>query len=279
MSKNQKLKSNKGLNQRQNPPRSDGLMLTVPNKSAKSPKIVANQQEGENNKKRLKLSKNKIIIVVVAVVLLLAAVVGGVIFAVSSGRHDDNVSETEPQPEEPEESEPLENKDPLAPEPKDIDPATYKVAAHKPRLISIPSIGLNNIPVTEVGWVNGNQLGSPESTRVAGWFYRSAIPGEKGPAIINAHGGDLGTGIFKTLPQIKDGAEVIIEMGDGRKFSYYVGEIAFKKLGAEANEYMNVAFKSLVPGKPSLTLITCTGTWLPDLYTYDQRLFVRAAMK
>lgn len=283
MSKNQKSKLNKRSNRGKNPSKADGLMLTVPDRNGKSVKIVSNNQQNgkKDTNKRTKLSKNKIIAIVVAAILLLALAIGGIVFAINNAsRQDDTTSGTEPEPEAPKEPEPLENKDPLAPEPGEIDPATYKVAAYKPRFISLPSLGLNNIPVTEVGWVDGkNQLASPVSTRVAGWFYRSAIPGEKGPAIINAHGGDLGTGIFKTLPKIKNGDEIIIEMGDGRKFSYYVGEIVFAKLGAEANDYMNTAFKSLVPGKPSLTLITCTGTWLPDLQTYDQRLFVRAATK
>lgn len=227
-----------------------------------------------------KLSRKQLIAIIVAAVLLVAALITGIVLLVnhnSAPQENDDTSVQEPA--EPEEPEPLENKDPLAAEPDDIDPENYHVAAYKPRFVSIPALSLNNIPVTEVGWINGNQLGSPKSTRVAGWFYRSAIPGERGPAIINAHGGDLGTGIFKTLPKIQMGNEVIIEMGDGRKFTYVVEEIAFKKLGDEANQWMNVAFQVLHEGVPSLTLITCTGTWLPNLQTYDQRLFVRASMK
>lgn len=266
--------------------------MSVPKKPDVPTKSVSNSSNNvkyDKNGKQISpratektnLDKKKIAIIAGAVVLAIAVIVGIVCLCVglNSGKQDDETGIVDETPEEPKDPEPLENTDPLEAEPDEIDPATYQVAAYKPRLLSIPSLGLANVPVTEVGWLNGNQLGSPKSTRVAGWFYRSSIPGELGPAIINAHGGDLGTGIFKTLPQIKMGDDIIIEMGDGRKFTYTVGEIAFKKLGAEANEYMNIAFQVLVPGVPSLTLITCTGNWLPAQNTYDQRLYVRAALK
>lgn len=284
MSKRIKSKNTKG---------STEVMLSVPNKSEKSAKFVQNETkkgvkfdrngkkiaQDKTTSKSKKLSQKKLIIIIVAIILGVAAIAGTVAAILSSTNHGSQDETDSGIVEEEEPPEPLENKDPLADEPKDVDPDNYQVAAYKPRFISIPSLGLSKIPVTEVGWVNGNQLGSPKSTRVAGWFYRSAIPGERGAAIINAHGGDLGTGIFKTLPKIKMGDEVIIEMGDGRKFTYVVGEIAFKALGEEANKYMNTAFKSLVPGVPSLTLITCTGNWLKAQQTYDQRLYVRASMK
>lgn len=279
------------LNQQQGST-SPEVVMSVPKKPDVPTKSVSNSSNNvkyDKNGKQISpkatektnLDKKKIAIIAGAVVLAIAVIVGIVCLCVglNSGKQDDETGIVDETPEEPKDPEPLENTDPLEAEPDEIDPVTYQVAAYKPRLLSIPSLGLANVPVTEVGWLNGNQLGSPKSTRVAGWFYRSSIPGELGPAIINAHGGDLGTGIFKTLPQIKMGDDIIIEMGDGRKFTYTVGEIAFKKLGAEANEYMNIAFQVLVPGVPSLTLITCTGNWLPAQNTYDQRLYVRAALK
>lgn len=191
---------------------------------------------------------------------------------------------TEEGEEESEEDLPLENTDPLVPEPVITDPAQYQVKWFKPRYISIPSIGLTNIPVTELDVTEDNQLAAPKSDYVVGWYYRSAIPGEKGTVIMDAHGGDLGTGILKNLPKIKDNDEIIIEMGDGRKFTYKVKEILFKQLGDEANAYMPFIFQSIKDEEdenkeyPTLTLITCTGKWLPRLWTYDQRLFVRAAI-
>jgi len=181
------------------------------------------------------------------------------------------------EPEEPEE--PEVNTDPLVAEPENIDPANYQVAPNKPRYLSIPAIGLVNIPVTEFGVTPSNQLGSPVSTRVVGWYYQSAFPGKRGVTVMNAHGGDLGTGIFKTLPQAKVGTEVIIEMGDGRKYTYVIEEMNYKKLGTEANNYMHIIYEPLRENVPTLTMITCTGRWLRELQTYDQRLFVRASLR
>lgn len=226
---------------------------------------------------------------VVALVLLVSGL--GIGISCAQNAHQETPPEeisqeepAEPEPEEPAEPElPTVNTDPLVKEPNNVDAATYEVAPYKPRYLSIPSLAaadpaIMNIPVIEVGMWAGNQLGSPTSTRLVGWYYRSAIPGQAGASVMDAHGGALGTGIFKVLPQIKMGAEIIIEMGDGRKVTYIVEEITYKKIGTEADRYMDVAYLPL-NGKPTLALITCTGTWLRAQQTYDLRMFVRATLK
>ncbi len=230
---------------------------------------------------RKKLSRRTILGIVAGVLVLVNLIIGIVALGISNTQpvvpDETETGEIVEEPEEPEE--PEENTEDLVAEPGEIDWANYQVAPNKPRYLSIPSIGLNNIPVTEFGVTANNQLGSPTSTRVVGWYYRSAFPGKQGVSVMNAHGGDLGTGIFKTLPRAKVGDEVIIEMGDGRKYTYVIREMNYKKLGDEANNYMSTALYGTLGGEPTLTLITCTGTWLRNLQTYDQRLFVRAALK
>jgi len=238
----------------------------------------------QTSAKQRHLSKKGIIASIIGIVILIAAIIGLVVFCARNNSEpepapDDEISQVEPPEEEPKEPEPVINTDPLVKEPTITDPATYQVAAHKPRFLSIPSLSLYNIPVTEVGMWSGKQLGSPTSTRVVAWYYRSALPGEKGVSVMDAHGGDLGTGIFKTLPRAKVGDEVLIEMGDGRKFTYIIKEMVYKKLGTEANKYMDTVYLPLSAETPTLSMITCTGKWLPDKQTYDLRLFVRAALK
>lgn len=227
-----------------------------------------------------KLGWKKIAVSIVALVLLIGGGIGVGAFVASQNKTDDTVTVTEPEPEEPEEPElPTENTDPLQPEPSMTDWSSYQVAAYKPRFMSIPSLGLVNLPIIEIGTSASNQLGAPVNNQLIGWYYRSSLPGQPGVAMMDGHGGDLGDGILRSLPKIQKGAEIIIEMGDGRKFTYHVAEIIYKKLGKEANDYMQYAYDSPVAGAPALTIITCTGKWLRDKQTYDLRLFVKAVIR
>lgn len=232
-----------------------------------------------------KFGWKKLVISAVALVLLIAGGIGVGVFVASQNENNSDVStvvddEPEPEPEEPEEPElPTENTDPLQPEPSMNNWADYQVAAYKPRFMSIPSLGLINLPIIEIGTSASNQLGAPVNNQLIGWYYRSSLPGQPGVAMMDGHGGDLGDGILRSLPKIQDGAEIIIEMGDGRKFTYHVTDRIYKKIGKEANDYMKYAYDSPVPGAPALTIITCTGTWLRDKQTYDLRLFVKAVIR
>lgn len=227
-----------------------------------------------------KLNKKWLIVGVAAVLVL---VLGGVgIWAAVSNRAPE-VSETPTEVEEPEpeptEPEPVVNTDPLVPEPTITDNAAYQVAGYKPRYISVPSVALYNIPIIEIGKYGNMQLGAPENARVVGWYYRSAIPGEVGASVMDGHGGDLGYGIFRPLPRAQIGDEIIIEMGDGRKFTYVITNMITKVRGPEADAYMDHVYQPLGDGKGSLTLITCTGQWIRAEQTYLLRLFVEAVLQ
>lgn len=229
--------------------------------------------KGEKRKNR-----RQNMIVIASVIAALVLVVGVSVGAICSHKQEPETAEVPEELEpEPEEELPTENTDDLVEEPEITDNNNYQVAAYKPRYLSIPSIGLYNIPVIEIG-IDGDKLGDPNNVRLVGWHYRSAIPGQPGVAMIDGHGGDLGTGIFRDLPRAHVGDNIIIEMGDGRKFTYRIVEMVNKVRGGEANKYMHTAYQSPVPGAAAMTLITCTGKWLPSEDTYLLRLFVRAVM-
>lgn len=254
--------------------------------SKKTTKMTAGQFAQKNDVRpgTRRLNRRLVLSVIASLLVVVNLVIGVVALCLSNSQpvvpDETEVGEIVEEPEEPEEPEEEVNTEDLVGEPEITDAAAYQVAPNKPRYLSVPSLGLINIPVTEFGVTSANQLGSPKSTRVVGWYYQSAFPGKQGVSVMNAHGGDLGTGIFKTLPRAKVGDEVIIEMGDGRKFTYVIEQMNFKKLGTDANSYMSTAlYEPLRSGVATLTLITCTGMWLRDLQTYDQRLFVRAALK
>lgn len=156
--------------------------------------------------------------------------------------------------------------------------AEYEVAPDKPRYFSIPSLGILNARIVEVGVKANQELATPTNIYDVGWYTESSLPGA-GVSVMDAHGGNAGQGIFRSLPNIQIGAKITIEMGDGRLFTYIVTDTATKALGDEANDYMTTAFTSPDPNTPSLSLITCTGDWWLQSQTYSHRFFVRALLQ
>lgn len=163
--------------------------------------------------------------------------------------------------------------------PTEVQIKEHIVAPEKPRYLTINSLGIYTAPIVEVGLSNGGELGTPNRAWYVGWYTGSALPGDNGVTMLDAHGGALGNGVFKYLPRITVGADIVVEMGDGRKYTYTVVDKATRDIGEAANSYMNTAFSSPQTGVPSMTLITCTGEWSDRQQTYLQRLFVRAVLK
>lgn len=166
-----------------------------------------------------------------------------------------------------------------ATEPTKEEIKEYIVAPDKPRYFSIPYLGIFNARIVEIGLKAQGEMATPYNIYDTGWYVNSALPGQPGATIINAHGGSLGYGIFRNLPKLPVGQEITIEMGDGRILRYAVVESVTKELGEDANNYMNVAFTPIDPSGNTLTLITCTGDWWESSQTYSQRLFVRATLQ
>lgn len=157
--------------------------------------------------------------------------------------------------------------------------AEYVVAPDMPRYLTIPSLGIRNARIVQIGLKDNNEMDTPRGVYDIGWYNRSSLPGTNNVSVINAHGGSLGNGIFRNLPSIQIGAEIRIEMGDGRLYTYRVVDTETKPIGDEANAYMDTVFTSPQPGKGSLSLITCTGDWWQASQTYSHRFFARAVLE
>lgn len=163
-------------------------------------------------------------------------------------------------------------------EPTPTEVSEYTVAPDKPRYLSIPSIGIVNSRIMEVGTKSDGALDTPYNIYDTGWYTGSALPGTNGTSVMDGHGGAPGIGIFGNLPLVAIGADITVVMGDGRSYTYTVVDTATKALGDEANDYMTTAFSSPEKGKPSITLITCTGDWWLSSRTYSHRFFARAVL-
>lgn len=166
-------------------------------------------------------------------------------------------------------------------EPTEQQIVEYVVAPEKPRYFSIPYLGIHNARIVELGLKGQGEMATPYNIYDVGWYTGSGsvLPGQRGVSVMNAHGGDLGYGIFRSLPKLPVGETIRVEMGDGRVFTYRVVESVTKMIGDEANQYMATAFTPLDSTGNTLTLITCTGDWLQTSWTYNKRLFVRAILE
>lgn len=164
-------------------------------------------------------------------------------------------------------------------EPSTTEVSEYTVAPDRPRYLSIPSINLAQARIYEVGIKANGELATPFNIYDIGWYNESGLPGSNNVVVMDAHGGAPGIGAFGNLPQIRQGDEIKIEMGDGREFTYVVTDTTTKALGEEANNYMVYAFESPERGRGSITLITCTGVYWTSSQTYSHRFFARAVLK
>ncbi len=161
--------------------------------------------------------------------------------------------------------------------PTDDQVKAYTVAPDLPKYLRIAKLGID-ARVISVGINQKGQLGTPNNIFDVGWYDSSAKPGLDGTMLIDGHnGGPHVYGVFKRLPDLVKGDIIEVQRGDDVVFKYSVVENNTVAL-ADANAYMSTALKSPVPGKQSVTLITCTGEWSQQQRTYLSRQFTRAVI-
>ncbi len=154
----------------------------------------------------------------------------------------------------------------------------WTVPPDEPRYLSIEKLGIYNARVRSMGLTRDGSLDTPYSIFDVGWYNRSSKPGTGGVLVIDGHnGGPNVHGVFKDLNKLYTDDLIVIERGDGQKFTYRVVENKEIPL-ADANQYMSVAFSSPEPGTESLTLISCIGEWSQAQQTYLSRQFTRAIL-
>jgi len=151
--------------------------------------------------------------------------------------------------------------------------AAYSVAPDKPKYITIPSLGVY-ARVIEVGTTKDGAVGTPSNSFDTAWFNQSAKPGQSGASFIDGHVlGPIHGGVFAGLKNIQAGAQIIITMGDDSTHSYTVHSTSVQN---KDTINMNTMLKSIDPNKSGLNLMTCTGTYIQNQKTYNNRFIVYA---
>ena len=138
--------------------------------------------------------------------------------------------------------------------------AAHTVPADHPRFISIPALGINNARVLSVGINSNGNVDTPQNVHDTAWFDGSAKPGHNGAVFINAHTSFSRSfsGIFDRLPELNVGDKIIIERGDGQRFTYIVIEREEQPRDqVDMRRVLNVQGGA----EQGLTLMTCSGTY------------------
>ncbi len=150
------------------------------------------------------------------------------------------------------------------------------VPPDQPRFLNIARLKVKNARIFAMGTFGDGQLKTPNNIFDIGWYQKSAKPGTGGTAIFDGHnGGPTKTGVFKHLISLTTDDVIAIEMGNGNIYRYRVTDNVTIPL-SEADQYMSKTQVSPVPGRESISLISCIGEWSSSQQTYLSRQFVRA---
>ena len=137
-----------------------------------------------------------------------------------------------------------------------------------PAQLLIPSLNVHRA-IEGVGVNRFGVMNLPVNGWNAGWYKAGPIPGAAGDAVIEGHAGFPNQPmIFGKLSTLRAGDQVVVVLADGSKRLFIVVSQATYPVG-KAPAGMGEPY-----GAPRLTLITCTGSFDADTYSYNRRLVV-----
>ncbi len=155
------------------------------------------------------------------------------------------------------------------------DNYAWRGGAEDPKKISIPAIGVDHW-IQKVGIDQNQAVAAPNNVHIAGWFTDSVWPGQKGLSIIDGHVSGRSTdGVFKNLPRVKAGDEIVVTMGSGQAYTYKV----FDTKTVPNDQAAVVLFEQDPAVTSQLNLITCTGQYDRNAHTYADRVIVYAGLE
>lgn len=156
----------------------------------------------------------------------------------------------------------------------------HSVPADQPRYLEIPKLGVSQTRISRIGVTSNNMLDVPKNLDDTGWYAKSATPGSgAGTVLIDGHNGGVSrNGIFAKLDQLAKGDQVTVERGDGKRFTYEVYDVRDMPLAWVNKSGMKEMMQSVKPDKEGLSLITCSGKWVPKDKVFDRRVLVRATI-
>ena len=152
-----------------------------------------------------------------------------------------------------------------------IGPLQASVPTARPIQLLIPALDVHRA-VEGVGVNRAGVLNLPVNSWNAGWYTGGPVPGAPGDAVIEGHAGYPGQPmIFGRLVMLKPGDHIIVVLADRTRQLFLVDSITTVPVGS-APPGMAEPY-----GPPRLTLITCTGHFDQNSYSYSRRLVLDAS--
>lgn len=156
---------------------------------------------------------------------------------------------------------------PVAAAPTQPAKKTMGTSGQYPERLLIPSLGLN-VGIQPVGLNSKGEMDVPNgSSSNVGWYKYGTMPGNVGSAVLDAHV----FAVFKDLRYLKIGSSVYVTTQGGTKLRFKVVDSRIYTLDELTS---NILFGQHDARR--LNLITCAGTYIPSINTYDHRLVVFA---
>ncbi len=154
--------------------------------------------------------------------------------------------------------------------PNTIPTDAASVERSSPRAIRIGDLELDN-PVRAVGIEEDGELEVPDETEV-GWYQYGSAPGLPGATVLAAHvSWNRTIGPFHQLGNLEPGARVDVVADDGAIRVYEVVErVVYDKDELPRDRIWTTT------GEETLVLITCGGSYNPDIRRYRQNIVVYA---
>jgi LPXTG-site transpeptidase (sortase) family protein len=144
--------------------------------------------------------------------------------------------------------------------------------AAPPVRLSIASLGVD-APVEAVGLDGEGRMATPSQPSHVAWYRPGPAPGQPGDAVIDGHlDWTDGPAVFFHLDRLRVGDEVVVLQASGGHLRFAVDSISTIPFESPLDAFFTTS------GPPSLTLITCTGSWDRQRQTYLQRLVVHTSL-
>ncbi len=161
----------------------------------------------------------------------------------------------------------------LGPPPVPLVYADKPVSTSSPPVaLTIPAIGVSS--TLEGLRLNADgSLQTPRDPNRAGWYADGPAPGDSGAAVVVGHlDSRTGPAVFWRLAGLRPGDQIAVRRADGRTLTFVVDHSA-----AYPRTNLPTAAVYEAAG-PELHLITCNGTWQPQVGRYDHSLLVVARL-
>lgn len=140
-----------------------------------------------------------------------------------------------------------------------------------PAQLVIPALNVHR-PVEGVGTNRFGVMNLPVNGWNAGWYKGGPIPGAPGDAVIEGHAGFPGQPMmFGKLDTLRPGDKIFVVESNGTRRLFLVVSMTVLPVGAAPAGFGQPY------GLPRLTLVTCTGHFDQDTFSYNKRLVVEAS--